>query len=197
MLHHPDGGVMDVAALRKDLFRCVRKYKPDRVISMDPWTRYEIHPDHWVVGRMGAEAAVFAGFPLLYPEQFKDGIQPHFASEVWFMGMLGNTPNCYVDVSSTIDKKVEAILQFETTMSIITDLFAMEINTKNRKRDEKELVASTEKWIRTRAEQTGKKAGLKAAEAFYIQQCRPGHFHNLHLDPVEYTGKQDNSTVIY
>jgi LmbE family N-acetylglucosaminyl deacetylase len=170
MLHHPDGGVMDIKELRKDLFRCVRKYKPDRVLSLDPWAKYEIHPDHRAVGRMGAEAAAFAGFHLLYPEQLNVEILPHFVSEVWFMGLLGHPPNCYVDISSTIGKKVEAVLQFETTMSIITDLFG----------DDKKLMKSTDEWIRARAEETGKHAGLKAAEAFYIQKCLPGHFDNLH-----------------
>ena len=33
MLHHPDGGMMDEKKLRWDLFRCVREYQPDRVIS--------------------------------------------------------------------------------------------------------------------------------------------------------------------
>lgn len=196
MLHHPDGGVMDVTELRKDLFRCVRKYKPDRVISMDPWAKYEIHPDHQEVGRMGAEAAAFAGFPLLYPEQLNDEIQPHFASEVWFMGMLGHAPNCYVDVSSTIGKKVEAVLQFETTMSIISDLFGLEINQKSITRDDEKLIKSTDEWVRARAEQIGKHAGLKAAEAFYIQKCLPGHFNNLQPSTEAFTGKQVESPLI-
>ncbi len=196
MLHHPDGGVMDIKDLRKDLFRCVRKYKPDRVLSMDPWAKYEIHPDHRAVGRMGAEAATFAGFHLLYPEQLNDEIQPHFVSEVWFMGMLGHPSNCYVDISLTIEKKVEAMLQFETTMSIITDLFGMETDQKSSRGDDKKLKESTEQWIRARAEKTGKKAGLIAAEAFYIQKCLPGHFDNMHQSTEEFTVNQDESPLI-
>ena len=196
MLHYPDGGVLDVKELRKDLFRCVRKYKPDRVISMDPWAMYEIHPDHLAAGRMGAEAAAFAGFPLLYPEQLNDEIQPHIVSEIWFMGMLGHTPNCYVDVLSTIGKKAEAVLQFDTTMSIISELFGLEINKKNNIRKDKKLIKSTDEWIRGRAEHIGKPVGIKAAEAFYIQKCLPGHFDNLQPSTEDINGKQVESPLI-
>lgn len=195
MLHYPDGGVLDVKELRKDLFRCVRKYKPDRVISMDPWAMYEIHPDHRTVGRLGAEAAAFAGFPLLYPEQLDDEIQPHIVSEVWFMGMLGHRPNCYVDVLSSISNKAEAVLQFETTMSIINELFDTEIHKMNHIHNDKKYIKSTDGWIRERAEHTGKPVGLIAAEAFYIQKCLPGHFDNLQL-PTDDIGEQAESPLI-
>lgn len=196
MLHYPDGGVLDVKELRKDLFRCVRKYRPERVISMDPWAMYEIHPDHRAVGRMAAEAAAFAGFPLIYPEQLNDEIQPHIVSEVWFMGMLGHMPNCYVDVSSTIGKKAEAVLQFGTTMSIISELFGPEINGKNNIGNDEELIRSTDKWIRARAGCIGKPVGLKAAEAFYVQKCLPGHFDNLQVPTEGFNGKQPESPLI-
>jgi LmbE family N-acetylglucosaminyl deacetylase len=189
MLHYPDGGLMDEKKLRKDLFRCVREYQPDRVISLDPWAPYEIHPDHRAVGRMGAEAAVFAGFPLLYPEQLNDKVRPHFASELWFMGMLGHQPNCYVDIASTIQEKIQAVLQFEATLSIINDLFGLKNHDQGQKNDKRTYQEETDEWIRTRAEQVGKEAGIKAAEAFYVQKCLPGHFDNL--GPVSGTERRE------
>lgn len=112
-------------------------------------------------------------------------------------GFAGHPPNCYVDISSTIGKKVEAVLQFETTMSIITDLFGLELNKKSSTKDDKKLMKSTDEWIRARVEETGKHAGLKAAEAFYIQKCLPGHFDNLHPSTEVYKGKRDESPQIY
>ena len=163
---------------------------------MDPWAMYEIHPDHLAAGRMGAEAAAFAGFPLLYPEQINDEIHPHIASEIWFMGMLGHTPNCYVDVLSTIGKKAEAVFQFDTTMSIISELFGQDINKKNNHGKDKKLIKSTDEWIRERAERIGKPVGLKAAEAFYIQKCLPGHFDNLQPSTEDINGNQVESPLI-
>ena len=51
-LDFPDGCRMDSGILREALFRMVRKYKPDRVMTMDPWVRYEVHRDHITVGQM-------------------------------------------------------------------------------------------------------------------------------------------------
>jgi len=178
LLHHPDAGSMDERKLREDLIRCVRKYRPDRVITMDPWVKYEIHPDHKTVGRMGAEAAAFACFPLLHPEQLNDEIKPHSASEVWFMGLLGHKPNCFVDISSTISKKSKALLQFETTMDIVADLVGL--NSNDEKFYEKTaMIDSAEKWLKRDAKIIGSAAGLDIAEAFYVQKCLPGHFNNL------------------
>jgi hypothetical protein len=145
---------------------------------------------------MGAEAAAFAGFPLLYPEQLNDVIQPHFASEVWFMGMLGHAPNCYVDISSTIQKKADAIGRFETTISIITDLFGFELSAEPGENEAKKLTEGTDQWIRAMAEKTGKEAGLKAAEAFYIQKCLPGHFDHFKQDTGLSAPGQAGSPII-
>ena len=81
-------------------------------------------------------------------------------------------------------------------MSIITDLFGLETNRESSKWDDKKLAESTGQWIRARAETTGKKAGLKAAEAFYIQKCLPGHFDNMHRSSEEPAGNQDESPLI-
>ena len=197
MLHYPDAGVMDPKGLRKDLIRCMRKYKPDRVLSMDPWAPYEIHPDHRMVGQMSAEAAAFAGFPLLYTEQLNQEIHPHTASEVWFMGLLGHRPNCFVDVSTSIDKKVEALLQFETTLSIITELLGLEIHMDTiSTKTSQDIIHQANEWIRTDAEKIGKHAGLTAAEAFYVLKCLPGHFDNLQRATKEVFGDPDEAPMI-
>ena len=38
-LRYPDGGILDLVALRKDLFKAIRQYRPDIVLSLDPWAR--------------------------------------------------------------------------------------------------------------------------------------------------------------
>jgi len=197
MLHHPDAGLMDAKKLRKDLIRCVRKYRPDRVITMDPWAKYEIHPDHKTVGRMGAEAAAFAGFPLLYPEQLNEEIQPHTASEVWFMGLLGHKPNYFVDVSFSVGKKVEAMLQFETTFSIIADLVGLEIDPDDLlDANKRQLIKGADEWLRAKAARVGENVGLEAAEAFYVQKCLPGHFDNLRQATDEMLGHDGDVPMI-
>jgi LmbE family N-acetylglucosaminyl deacetylase len=131
ILDFPDGGLISAPKLREELVYYVRKLKADRVMTLDPWAPYEIHPDHVVVGRMAAEAATFSAFPLLYSEQLKEGLEPYACSEVWFMGFLGHPPNYYIDISSTIEKKIKAALEFEATLELLAQLFAPDIDPAN------------------------------------------------------------------
>jgi len=178
-LDFPDGCVLDPQALRKELFRCVRQYKPERVLTMDPWVRYEVHRDHIVTGQMASEASAFACFPLLYPEQLKAGFEPHNASEVWYMGLLGKDPNTFVSINEYIKTKVQAVLKFEASMAIIDQIMC----DKNPSHHIPHVRESAEEralnWTREHARNFGKLAELSEAEAFVVQTCAPGHFDNI------------------
>lgn len=179
-LGHRDGGFMDAAKLRKELVGVVRKYRPDRLLTLDPWLRYEVHPDHEIVGRQAAEAAAFAAFPLLHPEQLTGDVRPHSPSEVWFQGLLGRRPNCYVDIASTLDTKVASVLEYESTLAILAGMFALEIDRSNVSPEgHKALARHADTWLRSMAKRIGKAVGLAAAEAFWVEKCLPGHFDNM------------------
>src|SRR5713226_3880583 len=45
-LGHNDGEVEVNLALRGEMVRVIRQWKPDVVFTFDPWRPYEIHPDH-------------------------------------------------------------------------------------------------------------------------------------------------------
>ncbi len=182
MLGYPDGGFINGAELREKLVYYVRKLRADRVITFDPWVKYEVHPDHVVVGRMAAEAGTFAAFPLLYPEHKKEGIEPYGCSEIWLMGLLGHPPNYFVDISSTIDKKVDAALKFEATLTLIADLFAPNkgIDPSYVTSEQlKKLSKYANTLLRSMATNIGSKVNLMVAEAFYVQKVLPGHFDNF------------------
>lgn len=183
MLGYPDGGFIDGAKLREELSYYVRKKKADRVITFDPWVKYEVHPDHVIVGRMAAEAGAFAGFPLLYQDQIKEGeVEPYSCSEIWLMGLLGHEPNYFVDITSTITKKVEAALKFEATLTLIADLFApgKGIDPANVTQEQlKKISKYAKRLLRSMAANIGKKVNLNVAEAFYVQKVLPGHFDNF------------------
>ena len=183
MLGYPDGGFIDGAKLREELSYYVRKLKAERVVTFDPWVKYEVHPDHVVVGRMAAEAGAFAAFPLLYPDQIKDrGVEPYSCSEIWLMGLLGHQPNYFVDISSTLDKKIDAALKFEATLTLIADLFAPgeDIDPANVTEEQlKKISKYAKRLLQSMSANIGRKAELKAAEAFYVQKVLPGHFDNF------------------
>ena len=197
-LRYPDGGFIDGAKLREELIYYVRKLKADRIFTHDPWQAYEVHPDHVVVGRMAAEAGAFAAFPLLHSEQLKDGVEPYVCSEVWFMGLLGHAPNCYVDISSTFDTKVEHALVFESTLTLLAELFAPNIDPSNvSQKNLKKLAKYAEKLLNSMASMLGSKVNLKAAEAFYVQKTLPGHFDNFLPLMNEMLGNPPEKPQIY
>lgn len=176
VLGFPDGGMLDFRALREALARCVRKHRPQRVVTMDPWARYEVHSDHIDVGKAASEAAAFACFPLLYPKQIAEGLEPHNADEVWYMGLLGDRPNTYVNIEGYLSKKVEAVLKFEATLQTIDKLFQHE---QTGEATLEQIRQRTGKWLSELARRTGRPVGLTCAEAFMVQRCLPGHFDNM------------------
>ncbi|GAG97616.1 unnamed protein product, partial [marine sediment metagenome] len=170
----------------------------DRVVTFDPWVSYEVHPDHVIVGRMAAEAAAFAAFPLLYPEQRKKGVEPYACSEVWFMGLLGHKPNYFVDITSTLEKKIEAALKFEATLELLAQLFAPKIDPANVSPDElKKLTKYANRLYRSLATAIGSKVDLKAAEPFFVQKTLPGHFDNFQQLISEMLGNPSEQPKIY
>jgi LmbE family N-acetylglucosaminyl deacetylase len=102
--------------LRGTFMRIVREVKPDITFTWDPFTPYEGHPDHRAVAMAAHEAATFAHFPLYYPEQLVDGVEPHFVSEQWFFAKAPRDVNKYVDVDDYIDKKIAALHCHESQM---------------------------------------------------------------------------------
>lgn len=190
ILDFPDGGLISGPDLRKTLVFYVRKLKPERVMTLDPWTAYEVHPDHVIVGRMAAEATAFSAFPLLYQDQLKEDIEPHACADLWFMGFLGRQPNYYVDISSTLEKKLNATLKFEASLELLAKLFAPSMDTQNISEAEiNKLKKYADHLLRSMAAVIGKKVDLNAAEAFYVVNILPGHFDNFQQQLSEMLGK--------
>ena len=180
MLGYPDAGFINSQELRKQLVYYVRELKINRVITFDPWVKYEVHPDHVVVGRIAAEAGAFSAFPLLYEDQLKNGLEPYACSEVWFMGLLGHSPNVIVDISQVMEKKVQAALEFDSTIELLSDLFGIEVNSgKITKEQRNVLNKNAHRLLNAMASTIGKKYDINLAEAFYVQKTLPGHFDNF------------------
>jgi LmbE family N-acetylglucosaminyl deacetylase len=114
-LHYPDSQLMPTIELRRDLTRAIRKYKPDVVVCGDPTVRfygnsYMNHPDHRVAADVACDA-VFpsAGTRFIFPELLEEGLEPHQVSRVFIHG--SETPDAWIDISSTLEVKVCALLQ--------------------------------------------------------------------------------------
>ena len=149
-LHYPDGELVASLALRKELTRLIRIYKPDVVVSGDPsaWfygNGYINHPDH----RAAAEAATYAVFPsagtrLMFTDLLEAGYEPHNVKRLYIHG--SEKSDTWVHISETIDIKIEA-LKKHVSQSDTHDV---------------------DKWIRDWAKEEGKEKGLEFAEAYKV-----------------------------
>lgn len=139
-----DGELYMDPSLRCDLARVYRKVQPDRLITFDPWRRYELHPDHRAIGFAALDARLAARLPLYYPDQLSEGLGVCTIREI----LLFNTdePDYYVDITSTFDVKLSALAEHRSQWETIWD--------------------DTARSLRQEAERAGREGGHHMAEAF-------------------------------
>ena len=77
-LRHPDQGLEDTPEFRKELVRLIRMYRPETVVTADPYRRYVWHRDHRIVGQVILDAVFpYARDRLSYPDLIEEGLYPH------------------------------------------------------------------------------------------------------------------------
>jgi len=120
-LREPDGMLTATLELRKRLVREIRRFRPEVVITGDPtivWagSDYINHPDH----RAAATAALDATFPAagqpnLFEEIALEGFTAHKPRKV-YVSTWGNDADIYVNITETIDLKIEALRAHKSQM---------------------------------------------------------------------------------
>jgi LmbE family N-acetylglucosaminyl deacetylase len=121
-LGYPDGMVQPSLDLRRDLVREIRRFSPDMAICFDP-TRvfvrgsYINHPDHRAVGQAAIEAlSPTAAMPLSFPEHLAEGLKPHRVRQILIASPV--QPDTWVDISETLDIRVEALRQHRSQLDL-------------------------------------------------------------------------------
>lgn len=144
-----DGEVEVSLRLRERVTYAVRRIRPDVVMTHDPTVlfvnnEWVNHPDHRAVGQVTVDA-VFpsARDPLNFPAHLADGLAPWKVSELYLWAT--NEANRFVDIGDTLDAKIRAL---------------------GRHASQFEDWAEIERWMRSRGEELGERAGYPAAEAF-------------------------------
>jgi LmbE family N-acetylglucosaminyl deacetylase len=155
-LRHGDGELEATIPFRRELAQVIRSGQPDIVFTFDPWQRYQIHPDHRAVGQVALDAVAAARDHMYYPDQLVEGLSEHRAHNVYFFAT--EQVNYYVDISATIDAKIEALLAHASQIRL-------------------EGLAER---IRMRARVVGQEAGYEYAEAFhYLPMVQPPALRRL------------------
>ncbi len=142
----PDGEVTNSDELRGRLVELVRRLRPEVVLGPDPTATffggvYVNHRDHRETGWALLDAvAPAAAMPLYYPEAGA-------AHQVTWLLLSGtHEPDVALDVASSIDVKVKAVLAHHSQTGDDVD--------------------SVSDLVRSRAQQAGRALGLSYAEAF-------------------------------
>jgi LmbE family N-acetylglucosaminyl deacetylase len=174
-LGYSDGELQEQApphVLRGKFMAVIRDVKPDIMFTWDPFTPYEGHPDHRAVAHAASEAASFSHFPLYYPEQIREGYEPHYVGESWFFAKSPRDQNKFVDITETIDRKIEALYQHESQMVLtVSDLqFGLEASGLDvpglRDLDPHDYRGVIDRRIRAVARAVGRDHGFEYAEGF-------------------------------
>jgi LmbE family N-acetylglucosaminyl deacetylase len=150
-LHQPDGALANDLALREQLVRVLRTFRPDAVLTIDPRVLisrrgHVQHTDHRAAGMAALDAVYPASQnPMAFPHLVIDeGLQPHPVNELYLF--WGDDANAWVDTTATLDRKIAAL---RAHASQIKDPDGLE------------------KDIREWAASQGERIGAQAAEAFW------------------------------
>ncbi len=152
-LHYPDGRVEVTLELRRDIAREIRRHRPDLVICQSPERNYDrifaSHPDHLAAGEATLRAVYpDARNPHAFPELLAEGLPPHAVPTVWLATAI--EPTLGVDVTKTVDRKIEALRQHRSQVG-----------------DRDDLEASVRQWGRVAAKRAGW-AKKRLAETFRV-----------------------------
>ena len=107
-LRHPDQGIEDTSEFRKELVRQIRKYRPETVVSADPYRKYMWHRDHRITGQVVLDAIFpYARDYHAYPDLIEEGLLPHKVREVLLWG--SEDSNYRSNITDTFDTKLAAL----------------------------------------------------------------------------------------
>ncbi|OGE28732.1 hypothetical protein A2867_04595 [Candidatus Daviesbacteria bacterium RIFCSPHIGHO2_01_FULL_40_11] len=123
-LNFVDGELENTPALRKQIVKIIRQIKPTTVICWDPTLYYDEsrmfinHPDHRKAGETTLDSVYpFARNARSFPELLDEGLKPHVVEELLFINF--SKANYFVDITGTIDKKLEALAYHQSQFADI------------------------------------------------------------------------------
>jgi LmbE family N-acetylglucosaminyl deacetylase len=146
-LRHPDQGLEDTPEFRKEIVRLIRMYRPETVVTADPYRRYVWHRDHRITGQVTLDAVFpFARDRLSYPDLLDEGLQPHTVREILFWA--SEDLNYRSDITDTFDIKVAALRCHKSQVG-------------------QNPSQEVEKWLRQRHQTMAEGEDFELAEAFH------------------------------
>ncbi len=146
-LRHPDQSLEDTPGFRKEIVRLIRIYRPETVVTADPYRRYIWHRDHRITGQVTLDAVFpYARDSLAYPDLLQEGLEPHKVREVLLWA--SEEPNYRCDITDTFDIKLAALRCHKSQVG-------------------DDLSPDLRKWLVQRAKDSAQGEDYELAEAFH------------------------------
>ncbi|MGA8179700.1 MAG: PIG-L deacetylase family protein [Desulfobacterales bacterium] len=147
VLGYPDQGLEDTPDFRKAIVRQIRIYKPEMIVTMDPYRRYIWHRDHRITGQVVLDAVYpYARDILAYPDLIQEGLMPHKVKKILFFGT--EDVNLHIDISETFDLKLRALRCHKSQIDQMG-------------------IPDLAKWLLERCRKMAQGTDFKVAEAFH------------------------------
>jgi LmbE family N-acetylglucosaminyl deacetylase len=143
-LRYPDGLLENTLDLRRRLCSIIRQHRPHIVLTIDPWRRYQLHPDHRAAGQVALDAIYAAREWYVFPEQLVGETEPWRVKEVYLFWT--DNADYWEDISQCIDARIAALARHASQVGLNMEKLA--------------------ERIRNRTREAGRVAGYEYAEAF-------------------------------
>ena len=146
-LKYPDQGLEDTPEFRKHIVRVIRTFRPEVIVTSDPYRRYLWHRDHRIVGQVVLDAVFpFARDYLAHPDLIEAGLEPHKVKTLLLWG--AEDINFRADITAFFELKLKALRCHESQMREMAHF-------------------SLEERLRERYQQMAQGTGYRYAEAFH------------------------------
>lgn len=143
-LRYPDGLLVNNLELRRQLANVIRQHRPHILLTIDPWRRYQLHPDHRAAGQAALDAIYAAREWHIFPEQLVGDAEPWRVKEVYLFWT--DSADYWEDISQCIDTRISALARHASQVGLNMEKLA--------------------ERIRKRTQEAGKEAGYEYAEGF-------------------------------
>jgi LmbE family N-acetylglucosaminyl deacetylase len=150
-LHQPDGALANDLALREQLVREIRTFRPDAVLATDPETIFHDggginHTDHRAAGIAAVDAVYPAARnPMAFPSLARDGLAAHAVRRLYLF--WSERADAWIDVTATLQRKLDALAEHRSQIT-----------------DQDRLANRIREW----AAEEGRAIGVGAAEALRL-----------------------------
>jgi LmbE family N-acetylglucosaminyl deacetylase len=149
-LRYPDGVLENTLELRRRLCSIIRQHRPHILFTIDPWRRYQLHPDHRAAGQAALDAIYSAREWHIFPEQLVGEVGPWRVEEVYLFWT--DQADYWEDISQSIETRISALARHASQVGVRME----------------DLAERVREWTR----EMGEEPGYDHAEAFKRIQFR-------------------------